>query len=802
MTKQIFQHYYTATQHGVDGGSGFQCKAFTPQMPEQLRGQLARYINYRVPSQREDSFVPPQPPRSYRYQLLDEGFAFVSNIVYIGEIEGESRAGNFFAHSLLVPLEVIAEHPPIFFHNSSFWKTSCPDELKELPVLSEHELGVSVDREAVLRWLAKPFHQKATLSVLARIVDPQLKNRRCFVLAPPKDIEMLLCAATYYLPPQLRPHLTFATYEHDPRRQFLLTGITNEQQFHLSSQSYQSEIILHFYRERLSDLKHQSPYLQLCERSMASQSYEQMLSLFDFWKRFDSADLLAELDLGTRCYLLFESGRSAHHEYEVLLWAGRNLRKLSDNFSIDFFQKISTAPELLTKTEIADTYLVELESLAASQPSRASVLHKQLLDIMLSCIGHKQENALESLLQKISKSRLDQVREKFQFALQDDRFVQQHSEKLSTAPALFWKMYITIGDPHLSIWKRLFSVLLPASVQAIQAEQMTIAQFPIPQTQSLGDAIALLAQFAGSQAYRDGAIRLYAYWMRELSFEQRVPYRKMLEAVCGEHALCAEIKNDFDEVNRGVKLIEILNFWKPILEKPNETLSLVFDPLLQQASERLSAKERSDVFKWMTQNGLDLLIDFESICRNISIASACEWLATQLSQSTNSRFSILLNRLSDAVQKCDEEHYALLLRLVLCDQTMLQNKPKNYFAMVDRLWNEARSRIYWKVYADQFSEFCTKPEQYVLVAQTIAYWYGQLKSEDRLQEIQAQRFLMCCVGAMQQGGKNKQYNALCLKLFERYQNTPWFHAFEPFFDLKQVEGFFAKMLKPLKNFNK
>jgi hypothetical protein len=280
----IQQLYYTSYES--PRMSGFQVKAASPDIPPVVQALILDLKDYSIPIERDERF-PRTHPVALRYRYAGPRASVLLCAQSNGPDEN-GRAGNYFAHALVVPPHLFGDVPPISFWGSPFWRTrhSSPStDLPELPDLAA--VPVTLPLTAVWAFLGGQNRRALLYKLLCAVVQSQGSGRRIVIVDEASHVALWIAAVSALLPPSYRLRLNFATYHHDPYQvQHLLTivGTPPDARFAALPEEYGTFFILNAVEGRVSGVA-DSPYARLAASCAASFRYERCL--LPFFTRYE-----------------------------------------------------------------------------------------------------------------------------------------------------------------------------------------------------------------------------------------------------------------------------------------------------------------------------------------------------------------------------------------------------------------------------------------------------------------------------------------------------------------------------------
>jgi len=212
------QLYYTSciTGKSVNGNSGFQIRAVSPNLPPDILRSAVSYVGYALPSNvmPSDSTATKAPIRLALLNTPSSG-RLLCHAVYIGKDPMTGRFGNFFSHTVFeIPEEFEAIHA-IQTWKSSFWKTSDDDGKNTLPAIEDIQPGRIMTENHFLKLMDHKKGREMFLFVLKAILSEN-KYERIFLAAPYLEVALCIFGITRFLPNTILKNFSFSTYESNP----------------------------------------------------------------------------------------------------------------------------------------------------------------------------------------------------------------------------------------------------------------------------------------------------------------------------------------------------------------------------------------------------------------------------------------------------------------------------------------------------------------------------------------------------------------------------------------------------------
>jgi GTPase-associated protein 1, N-terminal domain type 2/GTPase-associated protein 1, C-terminal domain/GTPase-associated protein 1, middle domain len=226
----IRQAHYTSVARGPSGLSGFQFCAWSEGLDDRILRTVERLTTYHRPREVHGDADISSFPVNLVYTALDAGdLKLIARVQYTGE-DFSQRAGNYFAHSLIVdavPADLGSPFPAELWA-APIWRSE-PGTSRQLPALRPPppDGSVRLELHAVLQRAGAYDERLAWLTAAA---EAAINGGSQVLLAGPTDevIWQWILAASYLLGPHIAPRLSFCTYGHDPTRTGThLIGVTS-----------------------------------------------------------------------------------------------------------------------------------------------------------------------------------------------------------------------------------------------------------------------------------------------------------------------------------------------------------------------------------------------------------------------------------------------------------------------------------------------------------------------------------------------------------------------------------------------
>jgi hypothetical protein len=282
----VLQQYYTSFVNKNTGHAGFQIKAMSPNMSQEMQMLISRLITYRIPDGMDERAIQTHPVAlRYYYHNPQECILLCSQSCGNDE---NSRPGNFFAHSVVLPSASLTIRPPILYWRSPFWGQETT-ETDYIPVSQEFQAPPSTGLiHQMWSFLADDERQQALYALMSAVIHSRSTNRRIIIIDKDEHVALWIAAVSCMLPPAYRPLLSFSTYHHDPYQSwFLITGTTPDVFSTSDLQDSGSHFILDGRTNKTSSVKG-SLYAKTVKMYASRDAYQQyMLQLFaDCERRF------------------------------------------------------------------------------------------------------------------------------------------------------------------------------------------------------------------------------------------------------------------------------------------------------------------------------------------------------------------------------------------------------------------------------------------------------------------------------------------------------------------------------------
>lgn len=303
----IRQHYYTSCRNPETAKTGFQVKAATPGIPRRAEQTLQKLISYRPPGNADPQAIDAHPI-SLRFYVPAPQEALLICAQSNGPDEF-GRPGNFFAHTLVGPVDSFTEPlPPIFYWHSPFWVRTDDTPATSLPELNTlaDAARVTFNYDAIWPFLT-PQRQAWFYQMLCAVLDYPQSKRRIIIVDSGENTALWIALLTMALPHQHRALLTFATYHHDPYTvPFLVTGTTLDSSFRFMADEYESYFILNTVEGRASTAPPSDFARYVVDHFTPDQYEKTVLDLFMLLKRRAPGTTPdpAQLTALTRFYML------------------------------------------------------------------------------------------------------------------------------------------------------------------------------------------------------------------------------------------------------------------------------------------------------------------------------------------------------------------------------------------------------------------------------------------------------------------------------------------------------------------
>jgi len=234
---RIGQHYYTWCHRdtGCEGITGFQTRAKSASITPEIERIMKRYCSrYVLPRSLEnltakaDELTATElrrcPEILHYYPINRELWGLTRSRLSANQ---RGRGGNFFAHTLVFPRDLLAQvgSNPFELARMGVLQFSAEDtigkNLSDLPEFPRITSKEEYRQRCIVRYReAKPDLLRPMLSAL---LDPrQAEKKRPIILCDPKfeEIANIIEAMLLLVPPGFRRLVAFSTYEPDPYRLF------------------------------------------------------------------------------------------------------------------------------------------------------------------------------------------------------------------------------------------------------------------------------------------------------------------------------------------------------------------------------------------------------------------------------------------------------------------------------------------------------------------------------------------------------------------------------------------------------
>lgn len=276
----VLQHYYTSFVNRETGRAGFQVKAMSRGISAETQAMIARLIAYRIPNNAEERDIKNHPV-ALRYFYQNPQKCILLCTQSSGEDES-GRPGNFFAHSVVMSPDDLANQPPILYWHSPFWRKQAAETT--IVPLPEFDAEPSLDIiDEMWAFLADESRREAFYKLMCAVVQSERTRRRIIIIDSDKNVALWVAAVSCMLPPSYRFLLSFATYHHDPYQSwFLITGTTDDSTFRSVSEESVSHFVLDGRTNRTSNVE-ESQYARLVRDNANPARYEKYMLRFFLW---------------------------------------------------------------------------------------------------------------------------------------------------------------------------------------------------------------------------------------------------------------------------------------------------------------------------------------------------------------------------------------------------------------------------------------------------------------------------------------------------------------------------------------
>lgn len=280
----VLQHYYTSFKDPQTGSGGFKTKATSPGISPTTQTLINQLILYRIPIGLDVNDIRSHPVAlRYYYVSPQESVLLCSRSCGTDE---NGRPGNFFAHSVVLPPEQFTSVPPIFYWQSTFWKTGDPSAGSQIAPRTSFDAELGLDLDDVWRFLAPAGRRETLGKLLAAVVHSAGSSRRIIIYEKPEIVALWIAALSCALPPLYRPLLTFATYHPDPyQAPYLITGTTSGTEFHNYPDEYLRYFILNGDTGEMSNVEDSAYAAEVAPAMQAAAWETSVLPLLDLCTR-------------------------------------------------------------------------------------------------------------------------------------------------------------------------------------------------------------------------------------------------------------------------------------------------------------------------------------------------------------------------------------------------------------------------------------------------------------------------------------------------------------------------------------
>jgi len=483
----IFQQYYTSFRHPTDSrrGGGYGVQAETNGIPASAQGMIDKTVGYRIPRSSPPDATH-QHPIALRFQALN-GQAILSCVQSSGKDE-LGRDGNYFAHSLIGSTEEITGSlPPIFYWKSDFWISRDDTHYDTLPsVPSMDDLPLRFDPNKLWDFVRQGNRRAWFHKLLCAVIDYSRSKRSIVILDTNDSIAQWIACMTMALPPSYYPHLSFATYHHDPyTAPFMLIGTTNDSGFRFSTDDYLRYFVLNAEVGKVSDAPASDYADFVAQRFNADQFDAEIVSFFDWQAEYP----LAQQGIGTHLDDLInfrqttfyqtlppdsqKSVRAASviiNESRGVTLSPQRLGDLRAAFEIMYAAAVSRSEALVDYLQAAQALKTADRDFAQSAPNVALLLAQLVLQKRAEDVTQltRQSELLYAPEVMTQAARTPQVLDLLAQRL-DQRDIQQH--------ALLWKAFDKKLHASLAQMPNVQTILL-STFTAL--DKVGGSKFPIP----------------------------------------------------------------------------------------------------------------------------------------------------------------------------------------------------------------------------------------------------------------------------------------------------------------------------------
>jgi GTPase-associated protein 1, N-terminal domain type 2/GTPase-associated protein 1, middle domain len=579
----ILQQYYTSCRK--PDRSGFQVKAESKGIKDDVRQLLNQVIGYQIPYQ-SDSAAIDTHPIGLRYFTRDN-LAFLVSSQSSGKDEF-GRDGNYFAHSAIsTPQDICALSAPIFYWKSPFWISQDTSDTLDLPALEEFDAEVTFDFDAIWSFLEQGNRREWFYKLLCAVVDYEQSKRKIVILDDNESIAFWIACVSMAFPSRYIQFLSFATYHHDPyTAPFIITGTTADANFRFTNDEYYSYFILNIQQDRISEVP-ESDYAQHLAESLTSEGYDGEILDFLYWlerynlscvftrnldsyTNFRRATILHSLDINSS-KTLEGIQRVVQELYEKTL--------LSEEDLLDLRSASQILGEIVTQntvtSELLDSYIQALEKQKSSDPDYIQTA-TNAIDTFAKLVLNNQEQEARKLEPKLDSIYPPNI---LNDRINDPNLVETIAKNLDVQNPvkilLFWEL---LGKKmkFSSATENAFNIFIEKTFTAIPSQDIS-ERFDIPS--SLIQVLDVLDKVAGitsefilicashyKQRFPNSSILEWVYYdlSRRVSFDRCVhsfwPYWKTYENLIPDLPTY-EIQRDLLTSSNLPNSIQIIDKW-------------------------------------------------------------------------------------------------------------------------------------------------------------------------------------------------------------------------------------------------
>jgi hypothetical protein len=829
----IQQQYYTSCRKSDK--SGFQVKAESPGIEDNVRQLLNQSIGYQIPYQ-SDSTAIDTHPIGLRYFTRDN-LAFLVSSQSSGKDEF-GRDGNFFAHSVIsTPQDICALSAPIFYWKSPFWVFQDALDTLELPAIAEFDAEVTFDFDAIWSFLEQGNRREWFYKLLCAVIDYAQSKRKIVILDENESIAFWIACVSMAFPSRYIQFLSFATYHHDPyTAPFIITGTTADANFRFTNDEYYSYFILNVPQNRMSEIP-DSDYARHLTQSFTSEQYEgEVLDFFYWLERYDSecviSRLLDDYTNFRRVTTLHSLDANSPQALTGTRWVIHELYAKTSLSEEDLFDLKSASQVLGTvatqntvTSELLESYIQVLEKQKDSDPDYLQTA-PNAIESFAKLVLNNQRQAAKTLEYKLGTIYPhDLLNQRINDRSIVDKISQSLDSQDSEKIIIFWEL---LGKKMIlsSSTENAFATFLTKSFTAIPEQQRSSRLNVHPLLIQVLDIVVNVAgvttefilacasyykqQFANSPmlewVYYDLATRDTFDRRVRLFWPYWTTYQKLVPDLC-----VYELQRDLLTSSNIPTSIQVIDTWITNIANINENARYVIleealDFLWNSKVDRKQLSERllsHRISSFLATDLFNQLVD--EILSDAGITKPDEQLATLYDRTlADSRLNIK-QTYETIIRGSLDLHYQKLTKynrneyfnyLAGLESEKYEQEageflneffatrgtfsPEDHFNVVDVTYIEKHRDLFWEIYWLQFSECLLNKHQRVDNAiQILDYWFNAEAHFSGTLPYFIPDFFMRLPEYLKEVKKAKDYKHIKNKLESGLTRKKWWVVIEP-----------------------